>query len=112
MPTPTPTPFWNGIVPGCVSDGVAKINCIPAVLWLVIQSLLLFAGVVALFFIIHSGLKFVLSSGDPKRVEDARETFVYAIVGLVIVLLAFLILNLVSYITGVNCIEFIGFECL
>lgn len=104
---------WNDIVPGCVTpEGVATIDCIPAIFRILIDAALLFAGVVALFFIIQSGLKFVLSSGDPKKVEDARETFTYAIVGLIIVLLAFFIVNLVSYITGVNCIEFIGFECL
>jgi len=112
MPTPTPTPFWNGIVPGCVTDtGVAQITCIPAVLWLVIQSLLLFAGIVAVFLIIQSGAKFVLSSGDPKKIEEARNTLVYVLLGIIIIAVAYLLVNLVSFVTGVECLNFIGFEC-
>ncbi|OGH19778.1 MAG: hypothetical protein A3D74_00865 [Candidatus Levybacteria bacterium RIFCSPHIGHO2_02_FULL_37_13] len=109
---------WNTLVPGCVTpEGIATINCIPAVIKLFIQSLLLFAGIVAVFLIVHSGSKFVLSSGDPKRVEEARNTLVYAVMGLIIVMAAFLIVNLVSHLTGVECIRFeefnisIGFEC-
>jgi hypothetical protein len=71
----------------------------------------MFAGIVAVFLIIHSGSKFVLSSGDPKKVEEARNTLVYAIMGLIIVLAAFLIVNLVSHLTGVACLRFIGFDC-
>lgn len=104
---------WGTIVPGCVTDtGVAQISCIPAVLKLIIQSLLLFAGIVAIFIIIQSGAKFVLSSGDPKKVEEARNGLVYAFVGLIIVAAAYLLVNLVSFVTGVKCIKFFGFDCL
>lgn len=104
---------WNELVPGCVTpEGVAQITCIPAVIKLVIQSLLLFAGIVAVFLMVHSGSKFVLSSGDPKRVEEARNTLVYAVMGLIIVLAAFLIVNLVSRVTGVECLKFLDFACI
>jgi len=59
----------------CVVNGVATLNCIPIVFQNIIFALLIFAGIVALFLIIHAGFKFVLSSGDPKKVEDARGTF-------------------------------------
>jgi len=112
MPTATPTPiltFWGEAQ--CVVDGVATINCIPAVLKLVIQSLLLFAGIVAIFIIIQSGAKFVLSSGDPKKIEEARNTLVYVLLGIIIIAVAYLLVNLVSFVTGVGCLNFIGFEC-
>lgn len=109
MPTPTPA-LWGEI--NCVVDTVATINCIPAVLKLIIQALLMFAGIVAVFLIVHSGAKFVLSSGDPKRVEEARNTLVYAVLGLLIVVSAFLIVRLVSFVTGVKCLKFFGLECL
>lgn len=111
--TPTPTPvltFWGEAQ--CVVDGVATINCIPAVLKLVIQSLLLFAGIVAIFIIIQSGAKFVLSSGDPKRVEEARNGLVYALLGLLLIAAAYLLVNLVSFFTGVTCIKVFGLDCL
>lgn len=112
-PTAAPKLEWNKLVPGCVTpDGVAQITCIPAVIKLIIQSLLLFAGIVAVFVIIQSGAKFVLSSGDPKKVEEARNTLVYVLLGIIVIAAAFLIVNLVSFATGVKCIKLIGFECL
>lgn len=57
--------------------------------------------VIAVVFLIYGGIKWILSGGDPKQVEGARNHIVAAIVGLIIVLGAFLILNLVfTIITG------------
>ena len=95
---------------GCVVDGVAKLTCIPIVLSNVVNFALIASGVVALFFIIWSGAKLVTSEGDQKRVEGARKTLTWAIIGLVIILLSFLIINLISFLTGVSCIQTIGFD--
>lgn len=94
----------------CVKRGVATLECIPKVFQNVINGALLFSGVVALFFIIFSGIKLMLSQGDPKQVEGARHTLTYAILGLLLILLSFLILNLISYVTKVPCILKFGFE--
>ncbi len=122
LPTKTPPKFeWNDIVPGCIEkvtnpDGtvseIARITCIPAVLKLLIQSLLLFAGIVAIFLIIQSGAKFVLSSGDPKKVEEARNGLIYALLGLLLIAAAYLLVNLVSFFTGVTCIKVFALDCL
>jgi len=93
----------------CVVDGVAKLTCLPIVLNNVINFALIASGVVALFFIIWAGAKLVTSGGDQKRVEGARKTLTWAIIGLVIILLAFFIVNMVSFLTGVECIQTIGF---
>lgn len=94
----------------CIVDGVATLSCIPAVFQNVINGALLFSGVVALFFIIFGGIKLILSQGDPKQIEGARHTLTYAILGLLLILLSFLILNLISYTTNVECILKFGFE--
>lgn len=101
---------WDEAVKGCVtSDGVATLRCIPAVLNNVITFALIASGTVALFFIIWAGAKLVTSGGDQKRVEGARKTLMWAIIGLVIILLSFFILNMVSFFTGVDCIKTFGF---
>ncbi|OGH14610.1 MAG: hypothetical protein A2687_03610 [Candidatus Levybacteria bacterium RIFCSPHIGHO2_01_FULL_38_26] len=103
---------WNSSGANCLDvNDVATIDCIPVVFQNLISAALLFAGVVAFFLILHAGFKFVISSGDPKKVEDSRNTMIYAIVGLIIVLFAFLILNLIGFITGVTCIQNFGFSC-
>ncbi len=109
---------WDRIVPGCIqsttnSDGtineVATLNCIPAVFHNIVNWALIFAAVVAIFLIMFSGIKFLRSGGQEKLVEDARNTLTYAIIGLVVILLSFLIINVISDITGVGCIKKFGF---
>ncbi len=94
----------------CVVDGVPKLSCIFPLFQNVVNAALTFSGVVALFFIIWSGIQLVRSEGDPKQVEGARKTLTYALVGLALILLSFFIINLLSYLTGVNCITEFGFE--
>jgi hypothetical protein len=99
---------WGEVVSGCVEGGVARLTCIPAVMQNVITFALIASGVVALFFIIWSGVRLVTSGGDQKKVEGARKTLTWAIIGLVIILLSFFIVNMVSYLTGVECVSTIG----
>lgn len=52
-------------------------------------------GIVAVIMIIVAGIRFVLSGGDSGNVTSARNTIIYAIVGLVIVALAQIIVQFV-----------------
>lgn len=94
---------------GCIVNGAATLNCITPLFQNVLGSLLSLAGIVALFLIILSGIKFITSGGDAKQVEGARKTLTYAIIGLIVILLSGFILNLISQITGVGCIKQFGF---
>lgn len=53
------------------------------------------AGVVTVVMIIWGGISYTISSGDSSKITKAKNTLVYAIVGLIIVLLAFTITNFV-----------------
>ena len=65
-----------------------------------INALLLIAGILAVIFIAVGGFMYVLSQGDPGRTKQARETFMYAMVGLAITILAFAAVQLVvTYVT-------------
>lgn len=99
---------WNSLANGCVVNEVATIQCLPAVFTLIIRAALSLAGAVALFMIIYSGIRLVTSAGDPKGVQAARGTLTWAIVGLVVVLLSFFIINIIAYITGAQCINQFG----
>ena len=52
-------------------------------------------GVIAVISIIIGGLKFITSHGDPANLNAARNTIIYAVVGLVIVALAQIIVRYV-----------------
>lgn len=53
------------------------------------------AGIVAVIFIIKGAVDYLLSQGDPGKVRKATQAIIYAVVGLVIVLLAAAITNFV-----------------
>ncbi len=52
-------------------------------------------GIIAVIMLIIGGIKYVVSGGDAKKVTDAKNTVLYAIIGLVICFLAFAIVNFV-----------------
>jgi hypothetical protein len=49
----------------------------------------------ALFYLIWGGLSWITSEGDKQRLAQARTRIVFAIIGLIIVFLAYLIVNIV-----------------
>ena len=48
-----------------------------------------FIGVIAIFIMLVAALKFMFSGGNPERVKNARDTVVYAIIGVVVAIFAF-----------------------
>ena len=52
-------------------------------------------GVIAVIMIIVGGLRYITSGGDSSRVGGAKTTIIYALVGLVVVVLAQLIVHFV-----------------
>ncbi len=63
---------------------------------------LIVAIVIAVFFLIYGGIKWIVSGGDKTGVESARNHIVAAIVGLVIALLAFFILSVILKLFGIT----------
>lgn len=57
--------------------------------------LILAVGVISIIMIIIGGFRYVLSGGDSKNTTAAKDTILYAIIGLVVALLAYTIANFV-----------------
>ena len=67
----------------------------------VTNTVLYVVGIVSVVMLIYGGLRYVISGGDSKKVTDAKNTILYAIIGLIISILAFAIVNFViNAITG------------
>ena len=60
-----------------------------------VNILSIIVGVIAVFSIMYAGLKMVTSGSNPQDVTKAREMIIYALVGIVIALLAQAIVQLV-----------------
>ena len=63
------------------------------------------AVLLALGFFIYGGLRWIMSVGDKKKLEEAQKTLQYAIIGLLIVLLAFFIINFIGMVFGVSLLK-------
>lgn len=57
-------------------------------------------GAVAFLVIVIAGMQYVLSRGDADKAAKARNTIIYAAIGLVIAVMAFTIVRFVTESTG------------
>lgn len=69
---------------GC-KGGTTKIN---STIRNIVDILSLVVGIIAVIMIIVSGIKYVTSQGEASGTKAAKDTLVYAIVGLIVVALA------------------------
>ncbi len=76
----------------CPTSGATGLN---ALLVKVVNIFSAIVGVIAVIMIIVGGLKYITSGGDSGNVSTAKNTIIYAIVGLVIVALAQIIVRFV-----------------
>lgn len=60
---------------------------------IIVNILLFVIGIVAVIMIIVGGIRYTTSAGDEKAVRAAKDTILYAVVGLVVAALAFAIVN-------------------
>lgn len=64
--------------------------------------LIVVAIALSLFFIIVSGIKWTTSGGDEKQVEAARSRLKYAVLGLIVALSSFFIIQFIAKFFGVS----------
>ncbi len=88
-----------------------SLACILVFLGNIINAAAILAGVATVFFIVIAGIRYITSGGDPSNVAKARGTLTYAIIGLAVIVMAFVIIKLFSAITGNTDCRFIGIQC-
>lgn len=67
----------------------------------IIKVILFIVGILAVIMIIFGGIQYLLSAGDTSKTEKAKNTILYAVVGLVVAILAYALVTwVVSAIGG------------
>lgn len=103
--TPPAATGCSDVVTGGISHGAecAKPTNAPSDLFgpnsifVTITNILLFIiGAVAVIMLIIGGVRYVVSAGDQNAVTSAKNTILYAIIGIVIAFLAYAAVNFVS----------------
>ena len=59
----------------------------------VITYLFPLAGLLAVIFIIQGGYMWIISAGDPSKVKQAQGTLTWAVIGLIVILVIFSVLQ-------------------
>jgi hypothetical protein len=65
-----------------------------------INLMLFVVGILAIFMLIWGGIRYVISGGDQQRVKDAKNTILYAIIGLVVAILGYAVVQWVIGVVG------------
>lgn len=61
----------------------------------IINTLLFLVGAVAVVMIIVGGIRYTVSNGEQSAITGAKNTILYAVVGLVVAIMSFAIVNFV-----------------
>ena len=78
-----------------VGNNFGNVNSVESVVGTVINTILYVIGILAVIMIIFGGIQYTTSAGDQAKVTKAKNTILYGIVGLVIAILAYAIVNFV-----------------
>lgn len=73
---------------------------ISGVIGTIITWVLGLAGGVAVLFLILGGLQYITSSGNKDKAETAKQTILYAVIGLIVIALSFVIVAFVTQNAG------------
>ncbi len=89
---------------GIKATGTEKTNCgkdgngacgIGDAVETVINVLLFIIGAISVIMIILGGIRYVLSNGDSSQITAAKNTILYAVIGLIVAMLAYAIVGFV-----------------
>jgi hypothetical protein len=105
-PAAAQTRTWSGVCVGPTEGAsdvatIQGLECLIANIFTVVITLIGLAGFV--MFVV-GGIMWMLSGTDTQATANARKTMTYAVIGLVVTLSSFILLNLISAFTGINII--------
>jgi len=83
-------------VPEAGGTGLPNQARISEILITIINILLAIAGLVAVIFLIVGGFRYITAGGNEEASEAAKKTITNAIIGIVIIILAFVIVRVIS----------------
>ncbi|MBU0978701.1 MAG: pilin [Patescibacteria group bacterium] len=96
---------WTGVCVGSADSDVATIQGLECLIANVFTVIITLIGVAAFVMFVVGSLTWLTAGGNSNNMEKAKKSFTYAVVGIVVALSAFIIINLIASFTGVNIIR-------
>lgn len=95
---PSGTTLQNGLcVPqGGPTGGFANSKTLMGLLTEILKYLLYLAGAIAVLFIVIGGFQYITSAGNEEQAEKGRNTLVNAIIGLVVIIMSYAIIQVIA----------------
>jgi hypothetical protein len=101
-------PFKNIAIPTRELGGVININKEDLKLGEIVSGLLPYlfagAGLLLLLYLLLGGFQLMTSAGDPKKTQEAKGKITNALVGFIIVFIAYWLVQIVGKILGIEII--------
>lgn len=86
--------FAQGLQPAIPFANTARGGLIPSVLNIV-NGLLVVAGIAASIYLVVGGVRYITSQGEEGETEKAKNTILYALIGLIVIALSAAIVNFI-----------------
>lgn len=77
------------------SGGITSATTLKDLIINIIRIMLMFAGIIAVVFVIIGGYMYITSGGNAEQAEKGKNTVVNAIVGIVMIILSYVIINVI-----------------
>ncbi len=74
----------------------------------IVNNLIIIGSFLALVMVVIAGIQWIMSRGEPDKLVSAKKRFTFAIIGLVVMLSAFFIVQVIIFITGGNTEQFLN----
>lgn len=81
---------------GTITFWPTKVNNLGELITVIINWMLGLMGALAVVAVVYSGLMYISASADPTKAETAKKNLTWAIIGIILVALSFVIVQIVA----------------
>lgn len=99
------TQAWTNVCVSQKDETVATLQGLQCLIANVLSVFITMVGLAGFVMMIVAGLNWMLSGGDPQKIEKSKKTLTFAVIGIVLALSSFIIINLISSFTGIESIK-------
>ena len=79
--------------PGVITDLTGGESSIRSLVLRIVNFFLTFLGILAVIMVIYGGITYVTAAGKDEAIGNAKKIIMYALIGIIIILLSFAIVN-------------------
>jgi hypothetical protein len=95
---------WGGVCVGGPDSDVATLQGLECLVANIFNVAITLIGLAAFVMLVVGSIRWLMSGGNSSALDKARSTMTYALIGIVVALSGFIVLNLIAGFTGVDMI--------